>query len=63
MPGSDDAGGGRESVAGGGHAGRLHHCCAMRAVNATVLKAIQAMEVKAAATVKRPSRLSRMSNT
>ena len=41
------AGRGREGVAGGGHAGRLHPCCAMRAVNSSVLKAIKAVQVKA----------------
>jgi len=35
----------------------------MRAVNASVLKAVQAVEVKAADTVKPASRLCRMSNT
>ena len=40
------AGRGRESVAGGGHAGRLHSCCAMRAVNSLVLKAIKVVQVK-----------------
>ena len=36
----------REGVAGGGHVGRLRPCCAIRAVNSPVLKAIKAVQVK-----------------